>query len=163
MDSSPNDSCCPQGQTADINVRNRGLGLRIYPNFLSFLITSFVYLLSLLYLLFIWEINKKVTPWFFSWYLGFLSLRIAIVSRIAALWFFTRAAHLWYQIDKLHNKSGFEVGKSSAQSKPTDLPMYSKNSVTSLPTLSSNYITSSLAPSTGVYPGETLNGNNYFS
>ena len=34
---------------------------------------------------------------------------------------------------------------------------------TLLHALSSNYITSSLAPSTGVFLGEKLNGQNYFS
>ena len=44
--------------------------------------------------------------------------------------------------------------------------MYSKNPVTLFPTLSSNYITSSLAPFTSVFPREKLNGlksQNYFS
>ena len=66
-------------------------------------------------------------------------------------------------IDQLDNKSGLKVVGSFAQFRPTDLPMYSKNPVTLLPTLSSNYITSSLAPSTGVFLGEKLNGQNYFS
>ncbi|KAA0041048.1 uncharacterized protein E5676_scaffold1017G00730 [Cucumis melo var. makuwa] len=61
-------------------------------------------------------------------------------------------------IDQLHNKSGSKVGESSTQSKLIDLSMYFKNSITSLPILSSNYITSSLAPTTSVFPREKLNG-----
>ncbi|KAA0041844.1 cleavage stimulation factor subunit 77 isoform X2 [Cucumis melo var. makuwa] len=55
-------------------------------------------------------------------------------------------------IDQVHKKSRFEVGESSTQSKPTDLPMYSKNPLTSFPNLSS-----------GAFPREKLNGQNYFS
>ncbi|TYK26825.1 putative mitochondrial protein [Cucumis melo var. makuwa] len=65
-------------------------------------------------------------------------------------------------IDQLHNKSRFEVGKSSTRSKPTDLPMYSKNPVAPFPTLSSNYITSFQAPSIDVFVGEKLNDHKYF-
>ena len=59
------------------------------------------------------------------------------------------------RINQLHNKPQIR-GESSAQYKPTDLPMYSKDLVTSFPTLSSNYITSSLAPSTNVFPKGSL-------
>ena len=65
-------------------------------------------------------------------------------------------------INRGDNKSGFEVGKSLAQSISTDLPMYSKYLVTSLPNLSSNCIIGSLAPSMGTFPEEKLN-DNYFS
>ena len=67
------------------------------------------------------------------------------------------------EINQVHNKSEFEVGESSTQSKPTILPMYSKIPITSLPYLSSNSITSYWAPSTNVFPREKLNGQNYFS
>ena len=60
-------------------------------------------------------------------------------------------------------ESRFEVGESSVQPKPIDLSMYSKNSVTSFRTLALNYISSSLAPSTGVFPEEKLNDPYYFS
>ncbi|TYK01387.1 UBN2_3 domain-containing protein [Cucumis melo var. makuwa] len=41
------------------------------------------------------------------------------------------------EIDQLYNKSEFEVGESSAHSKPTNLPMYSKNPM--LPPTSINF------------------------
>ncbi|KAL0550200.1 hypothetical protein IC582_014704 [Cucumis melo] len=62
-------------------------------------------------------------------------------------------------IDQPLNRSDIEAGKSSTHSKPTELPMYSKNPVTSFPNLQSNYITGSL----GNFSGEKLNGQNYFS
>ncbi|TYK16451.1 putative mitochondrial protein [Cucumis melo var. makuwa] len=55
------------------------------------------------------------------------------------------------------------IGESSTQSKSTNLPMYSKNSITSLLNLSSIYIIAFLAPSIGIFPGEKLNDQNYFS
>ncbi|KAL0536840.1 hypothetical protein IC582_025803 [Cucumis melo] len=66
-------------------------------------------------------------------------------------------------IDQLQNRSDIETGESSTHSKPTELPMYPKNSVTSFPNLPLNYITGSLGSSTGNFLGEKLNGQNYFS
>ncbi|TYK21241.1 uncharacterized protein E5676_scaffold359G00510 [Cucumis melo var. makuwa] len=40
---------------------------------------------------------------------------------------FPSPATIPFLIDQVHNESGFEVGESSAQSKPIDLPLYSKN------------------------------------
>ncbi|TYK31681.1 UBN2_3 domain-containing protein [Cucumis melo var. makuwa] len=65
--------------------------------------------------------------------------------------------------DQPQNRSDIEAGESSTHSKPTELPMYSKNSVTSFPNSQSNYITGSLGSSTGNFSGEKLNGQNYFS
>ncbi|KAA0059996.1 putative tRNA pseudouridine synthase [Cucumis melo var. makuwa] len=62
-------------------------------------------------------------------------------------------------IDQPQNRSDIEAGESSTHSKPTELPMYSKNPVTSFPNLQSNYTTGSL----GNFSGEKLNGQNYFS
>ncbi|KAA0052293.1 LRR receptor-like serine/threonine-protein kinase FEI 2 isoform X1 [Cucumis melo var. makuwa] len=67
------------------------------------------------------------------------------------------------KIDQPQNKSDIEAGASSMHSKPIELPMYSKNPVTSFPNLPSNYITGSLDSSTGNFFGEKLNGQNYFS
>ncbi|TYK26874.1 Beta-galactosidase [Cucumis melo var. makuwa] len=47
-------------------------------------------------------------------------------------------------IDQPQNRSDIEAGESSMHSKPTELPMYSKNPVTLFPNLPSNYITGSL-------------------
>ncbi|KAL0542592.1 hypothetical protein IC582_017662 [Cucumis melo] len=66
-------------------------------------------------------------------------------------------------IDQPQNRSDIEAGESSTHSKPTELPMYSKNPVTSFPNSQSNYITGSLGSSTGNFSGEKLNGQNYFS
>ncbi|KAL0556266.1 hypothetical protein IC582_004778 [Cucumis melo] len=66
-------------------------------------------------------------------------------------------------IDQPQNRSDIEAGVSSTHSKPTELPMYSKNPVTSFPNSQSNYITGSLGSSTGNFSGEKLNGQNYFS
>ncbi|KAL0561523.1 hypothetical protein IC582_001953 [Cucumis melo] len=66
-------------------------------------------------------------------------------------------------IGQPQNRSDIEAGESSTQSKPTELPMYSKNPVTSFRNLPSNYITDSLGSSTGDFSGEKLNGQNYFS
>ncbi|KAA0025328.1 cysteine-rich RLK RECEPTOR-like protein kinase [Cucumis melo var. makuwa] len=63
------------------------------------------------------------------------------------------------EIDQPQNRSNIEAGESSTHSKPTELPMYSKNPVTSFPNSQSNYMGSS----TGNFSGEKLNGQNYFS
>ncbi|TYJ97686.1 UBN2_3 domain-containing protein [Cucumis melo var. makuwa] len=47
-------------------------------------------------------------------------------------------------IDQPQNRSDIEAGESSMHSKPTELPMYSNNPITSFPNLQSNYITGSL-------------------
>ncbi|KAL4020687.1 hypothetical protein IC575_019468 [Cucumis melo] len=62
------------------------------------------------------------------------------------------------RIDQPQNRSDIEAGESSTHSKPTELPMYSKNPITSFPNLPSNYITGSLGSSTGNFSGEKLNG-----
>ncbi|KAL0554473.1 hypothetical protein IC582_008395 [Cucumis melo] len=67
------------------------------------------------------------------------------------------------EIDQPQNRSDIEAGESSTHSKPTELPMYSKNPITSFLNLPSNYITGSLGSSTGNFSGEKLNGQNYFS
>uniref|UniRef100_A0A9I9E9X8 Kirola-like n=1 Tax=Cucumis melo TaxID=3656 RepID=A0A9I9E9X8_CUCME len=67
------------------------------------------------------------------------------------------------EIDQPQNRSDIEAGKSSTHSKPTKLPMYSKNSITSFPNLLSNYITGSLGSYIGNFSGEKLNEQNYFS
>ncbi|KAA0057570.1 uncharacterized protein E5676_scaffold411G002330 [Cucumis melo var. makuwa] len=66
-------------------------------------------------------------------------------------------------IDQPQNRSDIEAGESSTHSKPTELPMHSKNPVTSFSNLPSNYITGSLGSSTGNFSSEKLNGQNYFS
>uniref|UniRef100_A0A9I9EA31 Retrotransposon Copia-like N-terminal domain-containing protein n=1 Tax=Cucumis melo TaxID=3656 RepID=A0A9I9EA31_CUCME len=66
-------------------------------------------------------------------------------------------------IDQPKNRSDIEAGESLTHSKPIELPMYSKNLVTSFPNLPSNYITGSLGSSTGNFSSEKLNGQNYFS
>ncbi|KAL0545260.1 hypothetical protein IC582_020410 [Cucumis melo] len=66
-------------------------------------------------------------------------------------------------IDQPQNRSNIEAGKSSTHSEPTELPIYSKNPVTSFPNSPSNYINGSLDSSTGKFPGEKLNWQNYFS
>ena len=45
----------------------------------------------------------------------------------------------------------------------TPVPMYYDNSVTSFPTLSSSYVTNTVAHSTGYFSEKKLNDNNYFS
>ncbi|KAA0041479.1 UBN2_3 domain-containing protein [Cucumis melo var. makuwa] len=46
----------------------------------------------------------------------------------------------------------------------TSVPMYSENPITSFPTLSSPYVTNTMAQSTAYhFSGDKLNGNNYFS
>ena len=49
------------------------------------------------------------------------------------------------RINQIYSRAAFEVGVSLAQSKSTALPMYSKNPVTSLPNVPSNYITNLVA------------------
>ncbi|KAL0561693.1 hypothetical protein IC582_002133 [Cucumis melo] len=66
-------------------------------------------------------------------------------------------------INQPQNRSNIEADESSTNSKPTKLPMYSKNPVTSFSNLPSNYITGFLGSSTGNFLGEKLNGQNYFS
>uniref|UniRef100_A0A9I9EMW7 Retrotransposon Copia-like N-terminal domain-containing protein n=1 Tax=Cucumis melo TaxID=3656 RepID=A0A9I9EMW7_CUCME len=66
-------------------------------------------------------------------------------------------------IDQPQKKSDIEAGESSTHSKPTELPMYSKNPVTSFPNLPSNYIIGSLGSTIGNFSSEKLNGQNYFS
>ncbi|KAA0059989.1 Cysteine-rich RLK (RECEPTOR-like protein kinase) 8 [Cucumis melo var. makuwa] len=65
-------------------------------------------------------------------------------------------------IDQPQNRSDIEAGESSTHSKPTELSMYFKNTVTSFPNLPSNYITGSLGSSTGNFSGEKLNGPKLF-
>lgn len=45
---------------------------------------------------------------------------------------------------------------------PTNLPMYSKNPVSSFPNLSSTYVSSSVVQTIGIFVGEKLNGQNYY-
>ena len=66
-------------------------------------------------------------------------------------------------INQPQNRSNIEAGESLMHFKPTELPMYSKNPITSFPNLLSNYITGSLGSSTENFSGEKLNGQNYFS
>ena len=47
--------------------------------------------------------------------------------------------------DGIHNRSGVEADESSTHSKPTELPIYFKNPIISLPNVPSNYITNSAA------------------
>ncbi|KAA0053629.1 Beta-galactosidase [Cucumis melo var. makuwa] len=55
-------------------------------------------------------------------------------------------------IDQPQNRSDIEAGESSMHSKPTELPMYSNNPITSFPNLQSNYITGSLRNFSGLNP-----------
>ena len=59
-------------------------------------------------------------------------------------------------INQPQNRSNIEAGESLMHFKPTELPMYSKNPITSFPNLLSNYITGSLGSSTENFSGVSV-------
>ena len=76
---------------------------------------------------------------------------------------FTTTVFYGNWVDQPLNRSDVEASESSAHSKLTELLMNFKNSITLFPNLPLNSVTGSLGSSTGYFPNEKSNGQNYFS